>query len=215
MTPSQRRALERLWPRYGLPDSGPIDPAALFGPGRPVTLEIGFGNGESLAAMAAAAPEAGFLGIEVHRPGIGHLLLAIERAGLTNLRLLEGDAVTLLGQRLAPASLDRILVFFPDPWPKQRHHKRRLIQPPFARLLAERLRPGGLLHLATDWEDYARQMLAVLDAEPLLSNQAGRGRFSPRPPDRPLTRFERRGQRLGHGTRDLLYRRLPVRTGPG
>jgi len=210
LTAGQARAFEELWPRFGVdrqPDAM-LDLPALFGNDRPVVLEIGFGNGESLAAMAAAAPERNFLGVEVHRPGIGHLLLQIERRGLTNLRVLREDAVTLLDRALAPASLAGVSLFFPDPWPKKRHHKRRIIQPGFVGRLARVIASGGLFHAATDWQPYAEQMLAVLDAaDTLFENTAGRGRFAPGPADRPPTKFERRGERLGHEVRDLIYRR--------
>jgi tRNA (guanine-N7-)-methyltransferase len=210
LTVGQARAFDVLWPRFGVdrqPDAM-LDLPALFGNDLPVVLEIGFGNGESLAAMAAAAPERNFLGVEVHRPGVGHLLLQIERLGLTNLRVLREDAVTLLDRALAPASLVGLNLFFPDPWPKRRHHKRRIIQPVFVGGLARVIAPGGLFHAATDWLPYAQQMLAVLDAaDTLFENTAGPGRFAPGPADRPPTKFERRGERLGHEVRDLIYRR--------
>ncbi|HEY5719452.1 MAG TPA: tRNA (guanosine(46)-N7)-methyltransferase TrmB, partial [Gammaproteobacteria bacterium] len=191
MTPAQRRALEALWPRFGVPPGdGPLDLDALFGRHAPRVLEIGFGMGGSLLAMAAAAPEQDFLGIEVHRPGIGRLLAGLEAAGLGNVRVAEGDAVLLLRERLAAGSLDRLLLFFPDPWPKKRHHKRRLLQAGFVELVASRLRPGGVLHAATDWEPYAEQMLALLEACPRLENLAGSARFVPRPEYRPPTKFE-------------------------
>lgn len=206
LTSGQSCALERLWPRFGIDaDAGPVAAHALFGRRAPVTLEIGFGNGESLALQAEASPERDFIGIEVHRPGVGHLLGEIERRSLTNLRIYCADAVEVLESNIQPGSLDGVQIFFPDPWHKKRHHKRRLIQPAFVRLLASRMRPGGLLHLATDWEDYAEHMAAVL-----------RGAvewFEPETPcapgneARPETRFERRGKRLGHAVRDLCYRR--------
>jgi tRNA (guanine-N7-)-methyltransferase len=204
LTPGQKRALETLWPRFGIDYSEePLDLAAIFGRPAPVTLEIGFGNGESLAAMAQAAPERDFIGIEVHRPGVGHLLQRIEALGLGNLRVMCHDAVEVLKHQIPPGSLDTVQIFFPDPWHKKRHHKRRLIQPVFVALLARCLRPGGTLHLATDWEDYARHMLEVLEASPDLRNTAQR--FSSRPHHRPLTRFEQRGQRLGHGVWDVIF----------
>ncbi len=211
LTPAQGRALERLLPRFGIPQGeGPLDLAALFGNPRPVTLEIGFGDGESLAAMAEAAPGLNFLGVEVHRPGLGHLLRRIEEKGLSNVRVAYGDAVELLARRIGPASLDRILLFFPDPWPKGRHHKRRLVQPAFADVLATRLRPEGIWHLATDWADYAAHMREVLEAHPAFENVHGPGAFAPvRPAWRPETKFERRGLRLGHGVWDMVYRRRP------
>jgi len=210
LTSGQERAFRELWPRFGV-DWSPgvvLDLPALFGDQRPVYLEIGFGNGETLAALAARHPERGFLGIEVHRPGVGHLLLQIEHRALTNVRVLRQDAVEVLAQGLAPGTLAGIYLFFPDPWPKTRHHKRRILTPDFVRLIARALGPGGLFHAATDWEPYAEQMLAVLsDAQPLFENAAVPGAFAPRPDDRPLTRFERRGQHLGHGVWDLIFRR--------
>ncbi|MGC9458041.1 MAG: tRNA (guanosine(46)-N7)-methyltransferase TrmB, partial [Halothiobacillaceae bacterium] len=163
LTASQKRALDELWPRFGVIPEGVIKPAQLFGREAPLTLEIGFGNGASLAQMAEAEPDRDFLGIEVHRPGVGHLLLEIEKRGLGNLRVLCADAAQVLEQNLAPDALDRLLLYFPDPWHKKRHHKRRIVQPAFAQLVAERLRPGGVWHLATDWTDYAEHMLAVLE----------------------------------------------------
>ncbi|MDD3517665.1 MAG: tRNA (guanosine(46)-N7)-methyltransferase TrmB [Chromatiales bacterium] len=208
MTSAQREAIERLWPRYGIDlADAPLDLRAPFGNDNPVTLEIGFGNGDTLATLAARHPERNFLGIEVHRPGVGHLLKRLEAEGLGNVRLLRDDAVEVLRRMIADAALDRVLLYFPDPWPKTRHHKRRIVQPAFVELVARKLAPGGVFHLATDWEDYAQHMLAVMEDCPTFENLAGPGAFSPRPDDRPLTRFERRGQRLGHGVWDLLYRR--------
>ena len=208
LTPGQRRALERLWPVYGIEaGGGPLEFAALFGRAAPVWLEIGFGNGEALLEMAAGHPERDWLGVEVHRPGVGRLLRGLEAGGLENVRVLQEDAVEVLQERIPPASLAGICLFFPDPWPKKRHHKRRILQPPFTALVRDRLEPGGRFHFATDWRDYAEQALAVLEATPGLENLAGPGRFSPRPETRPLTRFERRGRALGHGVWDLLYRR--------
>ncbi|MCW5622716.1 MAG: tRNA (guanosine(46)-N7)-methyltransferase TrmB, partial [Burkholderiales bacterium] len=166
---------------------------------------LGFGMGETTAAIAQAHPENDYLGIEVHAPGVGSLLKQIDAQGLCNVRIVQHDAVEVVQHMLAPATLDAIHVFFPDPWPKKRHHKRRLIQPAFAALLASRLKPGGYLHLATDWQEYAEQMLAVLAAEPLLANSARD--YAPRPAYRPLTKFEQRGLRLGHQVWDLVFRR--------
>jgi tRNA (guanine-N7-)-methyltransferase len=185
-----------------------LDLAGLFGRDAPRTLEIGFGNGENLAALAAARPERDFLGVEVHRPGVGRLLLSLEAAGLANVRIVCHDAVDVLEQQLAPGSLEEILILFPDPWPKKRHHKRRLIQPAFVALLASRLGAGGVLRLATDWEPYAREMLETLAAQSALANLAADGAFVPRPAERAPTRFERRGQRLGHEVWDLAFRRV-------
>jgi tRNA (guanine-N7-)-methyltransferase len=209
MTTGQSRALEESWPRYGIDYSPtPLDLERLFGRHAPRTLEIGFGNGEHLAALAAAHPERDYLGIEVHRPGVGHLLMLAGASGVTNLRVSDYDAVEVLREQIPPAALDEVLVLFPDPWHKKRHHKRRLIQPPFVELLASRLRAGGVLRLATDWEDYAMQMLEVLRAAPhLFSNLSPTGDWMPRPEERVPTRFEKRGARLGHGVWDLAFQR--------
>lgn len=171
-------------------------------------MEIGFGNGENLLQLALSHPEWNLLGVEVHRPGIGRLLLALETAEISHVRLLQADAMEILRHHLRPASLQGLILLFPDPWPKQRHHKRRLVQPEFAALAAGALAVGGLLQMATDWQDYAEQMLRVMDAAPEFLNLAGVDQFAPRQPDRPLTRFERRGQNLGHDVWELLYRRL-------
>lgn len=207
ITPAQRLALEVLWPRYGLDAGSLLEPAAVFGRRAPLTLEIGFGNGSALAQLAANAPAEDFLGIEVHSPGIGRLLLTLERQGIGNVRLYREDALEVLQRCLPPACLDRLLLLFPDPWPKKRHHKRRIVQPEFIELAASRLRPGGILHMATDWEDYAAQMLAVAQHSEALRNCAGRDRYAQRPAYRPLTRFEQRGLELGHRVRDLLFER--------
>ena len=205
ITTSQRRALDDLWARFGLALDEPLDAATTFGRTAPLCVEIGFGMGDSLAELARSRPEVDHIGIEVHEPGIGRLLKLADADELANLRVAKGDAVTLLERGFAPESLDAILIYFPDPWPKKRHHKRRLINPGFSELLCRRLRPGGRLHLASDWRDYAEQMLEVLDGMPDLENLAGPARFSPRPTERPQTKFERRGLRLGHEVFDLLY----------
>jgi tRNA (guanine-N7-)-methyltransferase len=208
ITAAQQRALGALWPKYGIDfAAGPLESLTLFGRAAPCTLEIGFGNGENLLALAAAHPERDFLGVEVHRPGIGRLLLGLEAHSLSNVRVICHDAVEVLEQQIAPASLAQILILFPDPWPKKRHHKRRLIQPPFAEVLARALIPGGVLRLATDWEPYALQMLEVLCAVPGLENLAGGRAFGARALERVPTRFERRGERLGHAVWDLGFRR--------
>jgi tRNA (guanine-N7-)-methyltransferase len=211
LTDAQRRALEELWPRFGVPYTGQtLDLRALFGRTAPCTLEIGFGNGEHLAARAQAEPERDFLGVEVHRPGIGHLLRVAAAADLSNLRVIEHDAVEVLQQQIAPGALDEVQILFPDPWPKKRHHKRRLIQPDFALLAATRLGAGGRLLLASDWMPYAEHMRTVLDACPLLEPlPAGQlaGMPAGEPGGRAPTRFERRGLRLGHQVSDLAYRR--------
>lgn len=203
MTDAQQRALVELWPRFGLPPGDSVlDLAVLYARGAACTLEIGFGNGDHLAARAQAEPERDFLGIEVHLPGIGHLLRAAAAADLGNLRVIEQDAVDVLRTRIAPGALDEVQILFPDPWPKKRHHKRRLIQPEFAALVASRLRTGGRLHLATDWAPYAEQMREVLGTCTLLA-PLGIGD----PAGRAATRFERRGLRLGHAVSDLSYQR--------
>lgn len=208
MTTGQQRAFQAFWPRYGLErPAGELDLPAIFGNRHPVTLEIGFGNGEALAAAALCHPERNYLGVEVHGPGVGHLLLALAEQESSNVRILQVDAMELLRRHLSPGSLNGVLLFFPDPWPKQRHHKRRIVQPEFARLVHRALEPGGTLHMATDWEHYARQMLAVLSTIPGMRNLAGTGNYAPRPSGRPPTKFERRGRRLGHGVWDLLFER--------
>ena len=208
LTDGQRRALEELWPRWGI-DPGPaaLDFEALFGNSAPVVMEIGFGNGTALLAMAAAEPQHNFLGVEVHRPGVGRLLLGLEERGIGNVRVVCADAVELLRDRIPPASLDGVRIYFPDPWPKKRHHKRRIVQPAFVGLLAARLKPGGILHLATDWAPYAEHMLEVLRGQPAFENLSPDGRCCERPDWRPRTKYERRGERLGHAVADLVLRR--------
>ena len=203
---AQRRAVDELLPRFGVPyRRAPLDLDRLFGRGAPKILEIGFGMGETTAAIAQAHPENDYLGIEVHTPGVGALLKRIAELGLANLRIVQHDAVEVLEHMLAPASLDGVHIFFADPWPKKRHHKRRLIQPAFVALLATRMKPGAYLHAATDWEDYAAQMLEVLRAEPALANTAPG--FAERPATRPETKFEQRGLKLGHRVWDLVFRK--------
>ena len=206
MTHGQNRALEELLPRYA-PPPGPIDTTALFGRLAPLTLEIGFGDGHTLLELARRHPERDFLGLEVHRPGVGRLLLTLDAERLVNVRVVPEDAVTVLKERLPDACLDAVLIYFPDPWPKKRHHKRRLLQAEFAALLACKLKSGGRLHLATDWQDYAEHMHTVLDAAPEFQNGAADGGYVSRPEERPVTRFERRGLKLGHAVYDLLYLR--------
>ena len=203
MSPAQQRACDALYPRYGATPSAPLDFRALFGRAAPVVLEIGFGMGETTAAIAAAQPHVDFLGIEMHWPGVGALLRRIDLMQLTNVRVLRHDAVDVVARMIPPASLAGIHVFFPDPWPKKRHHKRRLLKPPFVHALAVALAPGGYLHAATDWPDYADEILATLTAEALLAN-AAEG-FAPRPAWRPLTKFEQRGIARGHPAFDLLF----------
>jgi tRNA (guanine-N7-)-methyltransferase len=207
-TEAQRRALTELWPRFGV-DFTPrlLDLDALYGRHAPQVVEIGFGNGEHLADLAMRQPDRNYLGIEVHPPGVGHLLLELAESGLENVRVSGHDAVEVFEAQIPPASLDEIQILFPDPWPKKRHHKRRLIQSRFAACLADRLRPGGLLRLATDWEPYAEQMLQVLTACELLENLAPAGSFAGQSTDRAPTHFEQRGRRLGHEVWELAFRR--------
>ncbi len=206
ITPSQQRALASLWPRYGLDTgAGLFDFTEIFCRTAPRVLEIGFGDGVSLLQQAQTRPESDYLGVEVHRPGAGRLLHALEMAGLTNVRVVCDDAVAVLRQNIPGRSLDTVQLFFPDPWPKKRHHKRRIVQPDFVQLVRAKLRSGGRFHLATDWEDYAWHMMDLLSNAPGFRNVAGSGRFLPRPDTRPLTKFERRGQRLGHGVWDLIF----------
>jgi len=208
LTDAQRRALDELWPRFGLEfDSKLLDLDEVFGRKGPRVVEIGFGNGEHLAALAAQHPERDFLGIEVHPPGIGRLLLALTASGLTNVRVSGHDAVEVFETQIPPDSLDEVQILFPDPWHKKRHHKRRLIQAAFVECVARRLKLGGLLQLATDWQPYAEHMREVLDACALLENVAPGGGFIERTRERAPTRFEQRGERLGHDIRELAYRR--------
>ena len=205
-TSGQKTAYETLLPRYGLPYAArPLDFALAFGRRAPVVLEIGFGMGETTATIAAARPDEDFLGVEVYPAGVGSLLKRIRELGLTNVRVIRHDAVEVVAAMIAPSTLAGVQVFFPDPWPKKRHHKRRLLTPMFVRELSLRLVPGGYLHVATDWDDYAQEILAVLAAEPLLANTSAG--FAPRPDYRPLTKFEARGLKLGHSVRDLFFRR--------
>ena len=203
----QQRAYSELLPRFGVPHSQAfLDFEAMFGRKAPLVVEIGFGMGETTAAIAAEHPHNDYLAIEVHTPGVGSLLKQIEERGLTNIRVVQHDAAEVLRDMIPPGSLAGVHIFFPDPWPKKRHHKRRLVQPAFAALVAERLAPGGYLHFATDWLDYAQQALEVLRAVPLLENTAEG--FAPRPESRPETKFERRGRRLGHAVWDLLFEKV-------
>ncbi len=208
MTRAQQRAWQDLWPRLGVEATDSmLDLDAIFGRRARRTVEIGFGNGEALVALAASRPAEDFLGIEVHRPGVGHLMLRCEELAVANLRVLSQDAVDVLEQRLTPACFDEVLLYFPDPWPKKRHHKRRIVQDGFVALIAPRLRTGGVFRLATDWQPYADWMLETLGRCPLLRNESPDGGWSARPASRPPTRFELRGQQLGHAVRDLAFRR--------
>lgn len=206
VSPAQQRAVETLLPRYGIPYAAqPLDLDAAFGRVAQKILEIGFGMGDSTAAIAQAHPENDYLALEVHTPGVGNLLKLIDAQQIANLRIIQHDAVEVLRDMIADGSLSGVHIFFPDPWHKARHNKRRLIQAPFVTQLVQKLRPGGYLHVATDWQDYAEQVLRVLGEEPLLENTAAD--YAPRPAYRPLTKFEQRGIRLGHGVWDLVFRR--------
>lgn len=208
LTDGQKRALEELWPRWGIePGGGTLDFPALFANEGPVILEIGFGNGDATWRMAEAELQHNFLGVEVHRPGVGRLLLALEEKGIGNVRVACDDAVELLRECVAPASLSGVRIYFPDPWPKKRHHKRRIVQPEFIDLLASRMKCGAILHLATDWGPYAEHMLEVMRASPDFDNLSPGGGSGPRPAWRPHTKYERRGERLGHPVSDLVFRR--------
>jgi len=206
MGTGQAKALADLGPRYVLPfTTTPLDRRAAFGRDAPLVLEIGFGMGDATAQIAATLPGTNFIGCEVHEPGVGALLRRVGEQGLSNVRVVRHDAVEVMQHMVAPGSLAGVHIFFPDPWHKKRHHKRRLLQPPFVALVASRLAPGGYLHCATDWEPYASQMLEVLGAEPALANTA-QG-YAQKPAYRPLTKFENRGLRLGHGVWDLVFKR--------
>ncbi|WP_136248460.1 tRNA (guanosine(46)-N7)-methyltransferase TrmB [Halomonas borealis] len=211
MTGAQTRGLEEVWPRLGLTlADGRQDLAALFGRRAPVVLEIGFGMGASLIEQAETHPDTDFIGIEVHAPGVGKLLDEADKRGLTNLRVYREDALAVLEQCLPEGSLATLQLFFPDPWPKTKHHKRRIVQPAFVELVRRRLIPGGTLHMATDWEAYAEWMAEVMTEAPGYANtaDAAMAPYVPRPEFRPLTKFERRGEKLGHGVWDLIFRRL-------
>lgn len=208
MTPAQERAFAEHWSRYGLEPAGaPRDFAAVFGRAAPLVMEIGFGNGEALAWSSAQDPTRDYLGVEVHGPGVGRLLNALAERDTSNVRVYRHDAVEVLNHDIAPGALDEVRIWFPDPWPKKRHHKRRLIQPEFVALLASRVAKGGLLHLATDWQPYAGHMVEVLEAAPEWQRELVPGGDAARPSWRLETRFERRGLKLGHAVADLLYRR--------
>lgn len=216
ITAGQRRAREELSSRYCLAVGNErIDLVAAFGRSAPTVLEIGFGMGETTAAIAAMQPDVNFLGLEIYPAGVGSLLTRLSSQAITNVRILEQDAVEVIRHRLGAHSLQGVHLYFPDPWPKKRHHKRRLIQPEFVASLVQVLAPGGYFHAATDWPDYAAQMLEVLDAEPALENAAGPGLFHARPETRPLTKFEARGLRLGNPVADLIYRRRDLSSQSG
>lgn len=208
ITAAQSNAMDSQWPEYGLDQAdGLLDLPKVFGRDRPVALEIGFGMGDSLLTMAEQNPEQDFIGIEVHTPGVGSLLAGVAEKGVDNIRVYREDAVPVLADCFPEQSLDTVQIFFPDPWHKKRHHKRRLIQQPFLDLLLPRIKPGGVLHIATDWQHYAEQCLELLNAETRLRNMAEDSTYVPRPASRPVTKFERRGERLGHGVWDLVFER--------
>lgn len=208
MTTGQADALDKMWPSHGI-DFHPqvLDWNKVYGNDHPLTLEIGFGNGDSLATMAKNAPDRNFLGIEVHGPGVGHLLHLANQKQLNNLRVMRHDAIDVLEQMIAEDSLDRVQLFFPDPWPKKRHNKRRIVQIRFLDLIASRLAPEGCFHMATDWQPYAEHALETLKAHSRFENTVTENDYSPKPDFRPQTKFETRGQRLGHGVWDLIWRR--------
>ena len=211
LTPGQEKAIERLWPQFGVDaqeGGGHLDYTELFGRAAPVIAEIGFGNGEATWKTAQSHPDQNFIGIEVHRPGVGRLLMALEEHELENVRIACEDAVEFMDEHIAPASLDGIRIYFPDPWPKKRHHKRRIVQPDFLARLAVCMKPGAILHLATDWAPYAEHMTEVLAQSKEFRNLAKDGDYCPKPDWRPETHFERRGVRLGHEVFDLLYERV-------
>ncbi|WP_106476605.1 tRNA (guanosine(46)-N7)-methyltransferase TrmB [Phytohalomonas tamaricis] len=208
MTVAQTRGLEEVFPRLGLSlEAGRLDLDALFGRAAPRVVEIGFGMGASLFTQAENHPETDFIGIEVHPPGVGKLLDELDKHGLTNVRIYREDALRVLAEAIPEASIDTLQLFFPDPWPKKKHHKRRIVQPAFVELVRSRLKPGGQFHMATDWEAYAEHMAEIMEAAPGFENTSTQGAFVPRPEFRPLTKFEARGERLGHGVWDLIYRR--------
>ena len=208
LTKGQESAMQSLWPQFGIEAAETeLDLPSLFGRIAPITLEIGFGNGESLLQMAQAAPERDFLGIEVHTPGVGHLLKLMGENGVTNIRVLNTDAVEILKQRIPAGSLNRVQLFFPDPWHKKKHNKRRIVQTEFVDLISSRLSQGGVLHMATDWQNYAEHMVDVMQTRQDFQNLAENPPYSARPDTRPLTKFENRGLRLGHGVWDLLYQK--------
>ena len=204
LTPGQETAIKTGWPLYGLDSTVRINPVALFANNHPITLEIGFGNGESLATMAENNPDRNFIGIEVHRPGVGHLLRIILEKKLSNIRLFDTDAIEVLQQAIPEHSLDCVQLFFPDPWHKKRHHKRRIVQTEFLNLIHSTLKTGGRFHAATDWENYAEHMMSTLNAHPGFTNST-EPNYAERPEYRPLTKFENRGLRLGHGVWDMIF----------
>lgn len=209
MTEGQQKAMESQWPAMGLDiEQGLLDFTEVFGREAPVVLEIGFGMGDSLVEMAKDQPEKNYIGIEVHRPGVGRLMNNAEKEGLQNIRVFCHDAIEVLDQCIPDASLSCIQLFFPDPWHKKRHHKRRIVQPEFAQTLRKKLKVGGVFHMATDWENYAEHMMEVMSVADGYKNQAGDGQYSPQPEWRPVTKFQKRGERLGHGVWDLMFEKM-------
>lgn len=209
ISPIFKALLDELWPKYSLPlTDNKLDFKQIFGRHAPITLEIGFGDGRSLLAQARANPKRDFIGIEVYKSGIAKLLVGMHEHKLSNIRVFCADALEVLTHCIPDNSIEQIQLFFPDPWPKARHHKRRIVQPAFVQLLATKVRENGTLHMATDWEDYATHMLEVMDSQPEWRNSAGSGNYAIRPDSRPLTKFEQRGHRLGYGTWDLVYLRM-------
>jgi len=200
-------ALDNHWDKYCLDPNADYDFSQVFGRTAPLIVEIGFGSGDSLAKMAAANPDKDYIGIEVHRPGVGHLMLLLDQLGLTNVRIYCHDAIEIIERKIADNSLAGVHLFFPDPWPKKKHHKRRIVRPSFVELLTRKLQPGGYFHAATDWQNYAENMLEVLSADSGISNTSDTGDYCERPEYRPLTKFEQRGIRLGHGVWDLVFRK--------
>lgn len=208
LTPAQKNALDQLWSSYGIDYTEKIlDLKSVFGRTAPVTLEIGFGNGDSLIAQAIKNPQQNYLGIEVHRPGVGHCINRAHLESLKNLRVMCHDAIEILSHQIAANSLDCVQLFFPDPWHKKRHHKRRILQPAFIECVQQRLKKGGRFHMATDWEEYAQHMLKMMAAQSGFNNLAGKGNYAADNAERPQTKFERRGERLGHAVFDLIFTR--------
>ena len=207
-TAGQQNAIDNVWDKYCLDPEKTYDYAEVFGRDAPLIVEIGFGNGSSLAEMAEANPDLNYLGIEVHRPGVGHLMLLLEEKGLNNVRIYHHDAVEILEQKISDNTLKAVHLFFPDPWQKRRHHKRRIVRPAFVEILNKKLKPGGCFHAATDWEHYAKDMLATLSTGSGLSNISKDNDYCQRPEYRPLTKFESRGLRLGHGVWDLIFKKI-------
>ncbi len=208
VTAGQQQALEKLWGQYVLDPNTPLSVETIFEQQAPLTVEIGFGDGESLAKMAQASPDRNFIGIEVHKAGVGHLMLKLKEDEIPNVRIYCGDAIEIVETLIPDHSVDTINLFFADPWPKKKHHKRRIVRNSFIDLIVKKLRESGTFHAATDWEDYAEQMMEVLSADSRIENCAGKNNFIERPDNRPETKFEQRGIRLGHSIRDLLFKRV-------